>query len=607
MSDPSASPWREQLARSPADNRTLTLTKHFWSDFLRSYRGRFAVVATLMVLTVLLQLPTPLLTMFIIDSAVEEGNLGIVTQLALLFAGLIVVRHVSAYLNEIITLRLKESIILDVAAYLTGHLQSLPVSFFTGKHSTYLQSRLMNDSRAIEGALVRTVVNLVTNSLTFLVGVVVVFFIRWQLGLFLLATLMPFAFIRYYANDRMRALSREMQERQAVTSAVIAESLAAVRTIKSFHRESFQQDVVTRRLQALKEIYVQTNWFGILSTIGTSLITTLAIAVVLWYGLREVIAGTMTVGEVVGVLSFLNFLYGPINIFVAANLSLQQSASALQRIYEFLIEKPEESRGVTLDSVRGEIVFENVSFGYEPNKQVIRTVNLAVRPGETIALVGRSGAGKSTLVNLLLRFYEPQSGRILLDGREVKQIALGSLREAIGLVDQETFLFSGSIRDNVRFGNLAASDEEIAEASRRSRAMEFIEQLPEGFDTQVGERGVRLSGGECQRIALARMFLKDPPILILDEAVSAVDSEAEAHIQEVLRTLAADRTTIVIAHRLASLMLADRVILIEDGRVVEQGSHEQLLGADGPYTRLFQHQFQPQLRRSAVETTSSAA
>ena len=486
-----------------------------------------------MVLTVLLQLPAPLLTMYIIDSAVGQNSLGLVAQLSLLFAGLIIARHVSSYLNEAITLRLKESIILDVASYLAGHLQSLPLAFFANQHSTYLQSRLMNDSRAIEGALVRTVVNLITNGLTFLVGVIFVFLISWQLGLFLLATVVPFAYIRYYANDRMRVLSREMQERQAVAASVVAESLAAARTVKAFRRESFQQELVTARLRRLKEIYIETNWFGILSATGTSLVTSLAITFVLWYGLSKVIAGMMTVGEVVGVLTFLNFLYGPINTFVAANLSIQQSASALERIYEFLIEKPEDEGSVTPDSVQGSIAFEGVSFGYDPDKPVIRHASFAVRPGETIALVGRSGAGKSTLVNLLLRFYEPQNGSVMLDGRDVRELSLAGLRDAIGLVDQETFLFSGSIRENIRFGKLDASDEEIVEASRRSHALDFIEDLPEGFDTSVGERGVRLSGGQCQRIALARMFLKDPPVLILDEAVSAVDSESEAYIQKV--------------------------------------------------------------------------
>jgi len=451
----------------------------------------------------------------------------------------------------------------------------------------------MNDSRSIEGALVRTVVNLLTNGLTFLVGCFVVLFIRWQLGLFLLATLIPFAYIRYYANARMRVLSLEMQERQASASAVLAESLAAVRTTKAFRQESYQQQIINRSLEKLREIYIRTNWFGVISTIGTSLITSLAMAFVLWYGLSKVVTKSMTIGEVVGVLYFLNFLYTPINTFVAANLSLQQAAAALHRIYEFLVEKPEDREGKRLP-IKGSITFQQVSFAYEKGHPVLRDVSFSVKAGETIALVGRSGAGKSTLVNLILRFYEPSAGRILLDGKEASELSLDCLRDAIGLVEQQTFLFSGTIRENVRFGKLNATEEEIIEACRRSHALEFIQGLPDKFDTRVGERGMRLSSGQCQRLALARMFLKDPPVLILDEAVSALDSESESFIQRVLETLIADRTTIIIAHRLASLMLADRVVLLEDGKVAEDGTHQDLLEAGGVYTRLFQQQFQPQ-------------
>jgi ABC-type multidrug transport system fused ATPase/permease subunit len=582
------------------------LIRHFWQDFLRQYRSRFVVVGGLMVLSVLLQLPSPLLTMFIIDSAVQKQQMGLINQLALAFAALVVFRHFSSYLNEAITLRLKESIILDVESNLFRHLQSLPLSFFAQRQSPYLQTRLMNDARAIEGALVRTVVTMAMDGLTFLVGAVIVLFIRFELGLVLLVSLVPFAFIRYYANRRMRELSKEMQERQATVSAVVSESFAGVRTIKALGREAFQEGVVSARFSELRDIYVRTNWFGILSGLGTSLITSLCIAFVLWYGMRQVIAREMSLGQVVGILSLMNFLYGPITNFVAANLSIQRAAAALHRIYEFLIERPEISAGESLGVVGGAIEFRAVSFGYTQGNDVLHRVNFSIAAGETVALVGRSGAGKSTLVNLLLRFYETDRGSILLDGKNVRGISLSDLRASIMIVDQQSFLFSGTIADNVRLGRPDASFEEIVAACRKAYSHDFIEELPDGYDTAVGERGVRLSGGQCQRIALARIFLRDPRIVILDEAVSAVDSESEIYIQEALRALAAGRTTIIIAHRLSSLLLAERVVLLEGGVVMEDGTHARLLRAEGAYAKLFRQQFQPQIANESPVTASVA-
>lgn len=584
----------------------LFLIKQFARDFLRLYAGSCIAVGILMVLCVLLQLPIPILTMYIIDHTVSVKNSDLLTTVALLLAALVVAKHVFSYFNETLTLRLKENIILEIQRRLINTIQRLPLSFFSGKHSTYLQSRVMNDSRAIEGALVRTLVSIGVDGLTFLVGITLITYIRYELGLVLFLFLLPFAYIRYYANEKMRILSRDMQESSAVSSAVMSESFAAIRTVKAYQREEFQEGIVENRLKDLRDIYVKTNWFGIVSTVGTSFVTSLSVTFVLWYGCRSVMTGHMTLGQVFAVLAFLNFLYGPINSFVAANLRIQQSASAIQRIYEFLKEPRERQDGKRLAVVKGRIEFRDVSFAYDGDREVLGRVSFSIEPGKAVAIVGRTGAGKSTLVNLLLGFYSPQSGTVLLDDNDINKLSLETVRESIGVVDQQTFLFSGTILENIRFGKPDASFEEVVAASRQSYADEFIERLAEGYETRVGERGVRLSGGQCQRIALARMFLKDPQILILDEAVSAIDSESERYIQRALVPLISSRTTIVIAHRLSSLQLADHVIVLEQGKVVEQGFHQHLMEAEGPYANLFSEQFHAQLKRSDSENPTIA-
>lgn len=581
----------------------------FWRDFLKQYKKLFLAVGALMALSIALQLPAPLLTMYLVDSAVEAADPDVITQIALVLVALVVARHIFWYLNDNITLHLRERIILDVGSHLIRHLQRLPLGFFSGRQSSYLQARLMNDSREIEGALVRTVITVLMDGLTFLVGSVIILWIRFELGLVLILSILPFAYIRYYANEKMRVLSGDMQERFAQASATLGESFAGIRTTKALGQEEMREAKVIEKLDGLRDIYVRTNWFGVLSGIGTSFITSLSTAFVLWFGLRSVLRNEMTLGQVVGVLTMFSFLYGPVNSFVAANLSIQRAGAAIRRIYEFLSETPEETEAderIEIGDAAGEIVFRDVTFGYDPEVPVLSRIDLEIPAGQVLALVGKSGAGKSTLINLLMRFYVPNEGEVRLDGLEVSTLSLRSLRNTVGLVDQQAFLFTGTILENIRLGAPDATMEEVEAAAKSSHAHDFIMQLPDGYDSQVGERGVRLSGGQCQRIALARIFLRNPAVVILDEAVSAVDSESEEAIQSALETLSRGRTTIIVAHRLSSLLLAERVVLIEDGRVVEDGSHASLLARKGAYDRLFKQQFKPQLGPEDADASPTA-
>ena len=552
-----------------------------------------------MVLSVVLQLPAPILTMRVIDGVLPRRNAGLLNEIIVLLLALVLLRHIFSYLNETTTLYLRERIILEVQKRLALHIQRLPVRFFADKQSTYLQSRVMSDARNVEGILIRTLMSLAINALLFLAGLVFVVILQPEIALLLLLFLAPFAVLRYYGNERMRELSKDLQENTARASAFMAESFAGIRVIKSFVREEFQQSLIVERLEALKKINIRTNLVGILSSVGTSLLTALSAAFILWYGSKQVMNGHMTLGQVVAILSMFSFFYQPINEFVATNLKFQQAAAAVKRIYEFFSQPQERKNGIPISGkCLGQIEFSNVGFAYVEKQNVLQDINLTIESGRHVALVGRSGAGKSTLVNLLLGFYEPQQGQILIDGTPVRELSLDSVRNHIGIVDQNAFLFSGSILENVRLGRPDATMEQVMAACRSSYADEFIAKLPEGYNTIVGERGLRLSGGQCQRIALARMFLKDPSILVLDEAVSSVDSESESYIQNAIRRLMASRTTIIIAHRLSSVLVADYVIVLEDGRIVEKGTHSALLARDRSYAKLFREQFEPSLPHS---------
>lgn len=588
------------------DNPTVyKLIKKFSKDFLRPYYKDCGLVIGFTFFSILLQLPIPILTMYMIDYTTNLKDFTIVTQMLFILIALILAKHILSYLNELLTLRLREDIVLEIQTRQVAHIHRLPLNFFSTHHSTYLQSRVMNDSRAVEGALVRAIVSVFIDGVTFLVGISLIIYFRYELGLFLLLFLIPFAYIRYYADEKMKILAADMQEITAVSSAAVSENFAGIKTIKGYQREGFQQAIVGKHFKALRDIYYRTNKFGIFSTVATSLITSVCLAFVIWYGCRAVLNGNMTIGEVFAITSLLGFLYGPINNFVATNLKLQQASVSIQRIYEFLEEQPENDKGISKNNLLGNIKFKNVSFNYPNGNLVLDDISFEILPGETVALVGRTGSGKSTLVNLLLGFYRFQNGEILIDGVPIEDLSLDFLRNSIGVVDQNTFLFSGTIFDNIAFGNPQASYEDIVDASKKSFADEFIQKQPQGYDSIVGERGVKLSGGQSQRIALARMFLKQPEVLILDEAVSAIDSDSERFIQEALVTLTNSKTTIVIAHRLTSLLMADRVIVLDKGKIVEQGTHKELIETKGVYVDLFEEQINTQFEKKAISKVTA--
>lgn len=545
----------------------------------------------LIILSVLLQFVFPLLAKDVIDQVADQkGPSNLSLLIGILICAMIVTALVS-FGNESLSLRIREKIIFSLEKRVLEHLHRLPLSFFTKQHSTYLQSRVMSDARAVEGLLIRSLLTMIISGMTFLIGATLVFSFRWEMGLSLLLIVVPYTFIRYHGNEKMRHYSMRMQEQQASASQCIAESFAGIRTTKAFGRESEQNEMLAASLEQLHNIYFETNRLGIVTSVGVTLVAGLGSAIVLGLGAWFIANGEMTVGDIFAVLILVSMTYSPVNSLISTNLSMQKAAISIERVYELLDIPEERKMGDNVETLTGSVDLRNIDFSYEEGMPVLTQINLSIPKGKKIALVGKTGAGKSTLLNLLLGFYQPDSGEILFDGRDARTISLKSLRRHIGIVDQQSMLFTGTIADNIRFGKPGATREEIESAARNAFVDDFIEKMPARYETVVGERGALLSGGQVQRVMLARMFLKNPSILILDEALAAVDSNSEALIQEALTRLLKGRTAILIAHRLSSLITADHVVVLDGGTIVEEGRHDELFSLGGHYMTLFNHQF----------------
>ena len=580
---------KEKTKGSPRDLiRLLRYTK--------PYRVRLAVALLSLFIAGGLGLLFPQVVGMLIDAAFVQRDSQRLNRFALVLVGVFAAQAAFSFLRTYLLSYTGERIVADVRTQLYNHLTALPVSFFANRRVGELTSRLASDVSVVQTVTTGSITELLRSGLLLIGGVTIIFVTNVRLSLLMLA-IVPVVIVSAHLYGRyVRKLSTQVQDRLAEANSVLEETLSAIRIVQSFVRENYERGRYRDRIYdslklAVKRAIASGGFIAFIILVVYS-----GIAVVLWFGSRMVISGQMTAGDLIKFVLYTFFVGGAVGGMTELYGQFNQAIGATRRVFELLDTKPEitdPDNPVPLEKIEGNVEFLDVHFTYpdERSLPVLEGVSIRAKPGEIIALVGPSGAGKSTLVSLLPRFYDITSGAILVDGHDIRTLRLADLRGAIGMVPQETTLFGGPVRENIAYGRLDATAEEIESAARAAHAHEFISDFPDGYDTIVGERGVKLSGGQRERIAIARALLKNPAILILDEATSSLDSESERLVQDALETLMEGRTTFVIAHRLSTVRRADRIVVLAEGRIVQEGTHEELLVSGGLYKRLHEIQF----------------
>ena len=592
---PPASPALRDGALPPPTSRSPQILKQLLPR-LRPFTGRLAVAAVCLVVAAAVGLAFPQVVRRMLDAALQDRDRALLNRVALLLVGLFALQGVMNFVQVYLLSSTTERVVARLREDVFAHLVRLSPGFFTDRRTGELTSRLSADLAVLQ-SLMGTWVSELSRQVLFLVGgVALLTLTHRRLTLTTLAAVPIVVGAAFFFGRLLRRASTGVQDRVAEAMGSADEAFSQIRTVQSFVREAeetrrFGAQLADVVAAAVHRALLRALFFGVVGFVAFG-----AVSAVLWQGGQLVLDGTLTTGGLVSFLLYAITVAAAVGALASLFGSYQEAVGAATRVFELLATEPavaEPARPLALaGAVRGDVRLDGVSFRYSPElPEVLVDVSLHIAPGETVALVGPSGAGKTTVASLVPRFWDVTSGRITLDGHDVRSLSFEQLRGAIGLVPQEPALFSGTVRDNIAYARPDATDDEVMAAARAAHAWEFIERLPQGFATRVGERGVKLSGGQRQRLAIARVFLKNPAVVILDEATSSLDTESERLVEEAMETLLEGRSTLIIAHRLSTVRRADRVVVLDRGRVVEEGTHGELLGREGVYAKLYRGQF----------------